>query len=231
MPSDSDDGTDSDGGGLAAAAADLLDSLGFDDLTADYRERNERGDQRLAAAFDPLPDALDGVPAVSEVNKVNTHRDGGDVLVPVVPVVFADPGEPDMDTVWRVAGTVLEAVHPVFEDLHVRHYDLQFAYADESEETVIYRRVTVTPETAARLIEEPGYGIDALRATVREGDDGDDGVPPVYWQRFDAESVDSGSYGGGGAAVAAAAAASSGAAAACAGGAAAAGAGAGAGGC
>jgi hypothetical protein len=237
MPSDGDttndstDNTDSDGGGgLAAAAADLLDRLGFDDLTADYRERNERGDERLAAAFDPLPDALDGVPAVSEVNKVNTHRDDDDVLVPVVPVVFADPGEPDADTVWTVVGTVLEAVHPVFEDLHVRHYDLQFAYADEAEETVIYRRVTVTPAMAARLTGEPGYGVDALLTAVREGDDGDDGVPPVYWQRFDAESVGAGSYGGGGAAVAAAAAASAGAAAACAGGAAA-GAGAGAGGC
>jgi hypothetical protein len=230
MPSDSDD-TDDTNDGLAAAAADLLDSLGFDDLTANYRERNERGDERLAAAFDPLPDPLDDVPEVSEVNRVNTHRDGDDVLVPVVPVVFARPGEPDMDTVWTVVGTVLEAVHPVFEDLHVRHYDLQFAYADEAEETVIYRRVTATPGMAARLIEEPGYDTETLRTAVREGDDGDDGVPPVYWQRFDAESVDSGSYGGGGAAVAAAAAASSGAAAACAGGAAAAGAGAGAGGC
>ena len=215
MPSDSDDG------GLAEAAADVLDRLGFEDLTANHRERNRQGDQRLAAAFDPLPDALDAVPEVSEVNRVNTHRDGDDVVVPVVPAVFADPGEPDMDTVWETVGAALEAVHPVFEELHVRHYDLQFAYADEAEETVIYRRVTVTPEMAGALVAEPGYDLATLRAAVEEGDDGDDGVPPVYWQQFDAESVGSGSYGGGGAAVAAAAAASSGAAAACAGGAAA----------
>ena len=115
------------------------------------------------------------------MNRVNTHRDGGDV---VVPVVFAEPGEPEMEVVWETAGAVLEAVHPVVEALQVRHYDLQFAYADEAEASVIYRRVTVTPGVAA-----------ALREAVREGDDG---VPPVYWQQFDAESVGAGAGGAGG---------------------------------
>jgi hypothetical protein len=34
---------------------------------------------------------------------------------------------------------------PVFSDLHVRHYDLQFAYASTDEDEVIYRRITVQP--------------------------------------------------------------------------------------
>lgn len=203
--------------------ADVLDSLGLEDLTDDYREENRRGDERLAGAFDPLPDALAAVPEVHEVNKVNVHRDGEDILVPVVPVVLEDAGEPAMTTVWDLVGTILDAVHPVFEPFHVRHYDIQFAYADADEEEVIYRRVTVPPSLVERYLTDPGYGLSELEADVKAGDDGDDGVPPVYWQQFDAESMAaSGSYaGGGGAAVAAAcASASTGAAASCAGGAA-----------
>jgi len=203
--------------------AEFLDRIGLEDLTDDYREENGRGDDRLAEAFDPLPDALAEVPAVHEVNKVNVHRDGDDILVPVVPVVLEDAGEPAMDTVWDVVGSVLDAVRPVFVEFHVRHYDIQFAYADEDEETIVYRRITVQPSLAERYATDPGYALSDLRADVKAGDDGDDGVPPVYWQQFDAESVgSSGSYaGGGGAAVAAAcASASAGAAASCAGGAA-----------
>ncbi|WP_435186130.1 hypothetical protein, partial [Halobellus sp. EA9] len=97
-------------------AADFLDSIGLEDLTEDYREVNNAGDDRLADAFDPLPGTLAEVPEVHEVNKVNTHRDGDDILVPVVPVIFEDAGEPAMDTVWDVGGTTLEAIHSVFEE-------------------------------------------------------------------------------------------------------------------
>jgi len=203
--------------------ADFLDSMGLEDLTDDYREENRQGDDHLAEVFEPLPAALAEVPEVHEVNKVNTNRDGDDVLVPVVPVVLADAGEPEMDTVWDLFGAVLTAVHPVFEPFHVRHYDVQFAYADADEESVVYRRMTVQPSLAERYTSDPGYGLSDLREAVQAGDDGDDGVPPVYWQAFDARSVgSSGSYAGGGGAAAAAACAgaSAGAAAGCAGGAA-----------
>jgi len=208
---------------LRETVADVLDSLGLEDLTDDYREQNSRGDERLAEAFDPLPDALAEVPEVHEVNKVNVHRDGEDILVPVVPVVLEDAGEPAMETVWDLVGTVLDAVHPVFEPFHVRHYDVQFAYADADEETVVYRRVTVQPALVERYLTDPGYGLAELETDVEAGDDGDDGVPPVSWQQFDAESMaSSGAYAGGGGAAAAAAcaSASAGAAASCAGGAA-----------
>jgi hypothetical protein len=227
MPSDSSDQS------FMEKAADFLDSIGLEDLTEDYREENSQGDDRLAAAFDPKPQALAEVPEVHEVNKVNVHRDGKDILVPVVPVLFEEPGEPAMEDVWNITGTVLEAVQPVFEPFHVRHYDIQFAYANQSEDTVIYRRITVQPELVDTYTSGPGYDLEDLRADVKAGDDGDDGIPPVYWQQFDAESMaSSGAYaGGGGAAVAAAcASASAGAAASCASAGAAAG-GAGAGGC
>jgi len=205
------------------SVADFLDSIGLEDLTEDYREENNRGDGRLAEVLDPLPDALAEVPEVHEVNKVNVHRNGDDILVPVVPVVLEDAGEPAMNTVWTIVGSVLDAVHPVFEGFHVRHYDIQFAYADAEEETVVYRRITVQPSLADSFRSDPAYTLADLRADVKAGDDGDDGVPPVYWQQFDAESMaSSGSYAGGGGAAAAAAcaSASAGAAASCAGGAA-----------
>ena len=227
MPSDSSEQS------LTERAADFLDSIGLEDLTDDYREENSQGDDRLAAAFDPKSPVLAEVPEVHEVNKVNVHRDGEDILVPVVPVLFEEAGEPTMETVWDITETVLGAVHPVFESFHVRHYDIQFAYANESEDEVIYRRITVQPSLVDAYTSNPSYELEDLRADIKAGDDGDDGVPPVYWQQFDAESMaSSGAYaGGGGAAVAAAcASASAGAAASCASAGAAAG-GAGAGGC
>jgi len=214
MPSNDSDSS------LTERAADFLDSIGLEDLTEDYRDENSRGDERLADAFCQTPNSLAELPEVSEVNKVNTHRDGDDILVPVVPVVFEDAGEPAMDTVWELTVTVLEAIHPVFEGHHVRHYDIQFAYADDAEEEVIYRRMTVQPPLVDTLLTDPSYTRSDLRTDVQTGDDGDDGVPPVYWQQFDARSMaSSGAYaGGGGAAVAAAcASASAGAAASCAG--------------
>lgn len=217
---------------ISERAADFLDSIGLEDLTEDYRDENTRGDERLADAFGQTPDSLAELPEVSEVNKVNTHRDGDDILVPVVPVVFENAGEPAMDTIWELTVTILEAVHPVFQAYHVRHYDIQFAYADAAEEEVIYRRMTIQPTLVETFLTDPSYTRSDLRTDIQAGDDGDDGVPPVYWQQFDATSMaSSGSYaGGGGAAVAATcASASVGAAASCAG-AGAAGAG-GAGGC
>lgn len=216
--SDSTDDESADDRGFGDRVADFLDSIGLEELTDDYRDEHRAAEGRLADAFDPLPAALAEPPAIGEVNKVNTHDDGGDVLVPVVTVLFEESGEPDPDAVWDVAGTVLAAVHPTFADLHVRYYDLQFAYADEAEETVVYRRITVHPPLVERFL-DGDLDRDALRAAVAEGDDGDDGVPPVNWKRFDAESMAaSGTYAGSTAAIAAACAASSaGAAAACAG--------------
>ncbi len=211
--------------GLRERVAETLDSLGLEELTADYRDEHRAAEDALADAFDPLPDELAELPEVHEVNKVNVHRDGEDVLVPVVPVVFEDAGDPDLNTVWAFVGRVLRALHPAFADHHVRHYDLQFAYADVDEEAVIYRRITVDQPLVERFLDDPAVDLAALREAVAEGDDGDDGVPPVNWQRFDAESVSgSGAYSGSTAAIAAACAASStGAAAACASSAAAAG--------
>ncbi|PSQ38210.1 hypothetical protein BRD13_07220 [Halobacteriales archaeon SW_5_70_135] len=208
--------------GLTERVADALDALGLEELTENYRDRQREAEDALVETFDPLPEYLAETPAVAEVNRVNTHDDGGDVVVPVVPVLFDPPGEPPRDRVWDVVGRVLEAVHPAFGDIHVRHYDVQFAYADADEQRAVYRRVTVHPPLVEQFLSTGD--LRALRAAVAEGDDGDDGVPPVNFKQFDAESMAaSGVYTGGAAVAAAAAASSSGAAAACAGGAGAAG--------
>jgi len=210
MPSDDD--------GLRERIAETLDRLGLEELTADYRDEHRAAEDALGELFDPLPAALAEPPEVAEVNRVNVHRDGEDVLVPVVPVLFEEPGEPDLDVVWDVVGETLRALSAAFADHHVRHYDLQFAYADADEESVVYRRITVQPDLVERYL-DGDLDLAGLREAVAAGDDGDDGVPPVNWQRFDAEDVSgSGAYAGNTAAVAAACAASSaGAAAACSG--------------
>lgn len=216
-----------DGERFGERFAELLDSIGFEELTADYREEHRTAESNLEAAFGDAPD-LSETPHVAEVNRVNEHRDGSDVVVPVVPAVFEASGEPPRQRVYEVVGTVLAAVHPVFDgaDCHVRHYDVQFAYADEAAEAVVYRRVTVDPGLAERALTDSTFDAMALARAVKEGDDGDDGVPPVDFQRFDARSTSAGSYAGGHAAVhAATVAASSGAAASCASGVAGAGAG------
>jgi hypothetical protein len=211
MPSDNDDD-------FGDRFADFLDSIGLEELTADYREEHRAAERNLETAFEDAPD-LSETPHVAEVNRVNTHRDGRDVVVPVVPVVFEESGKPPRRRVYEIVGTVLAAVPPAFTDAdcHVRHYDVQFAYADGNEEEVVYRRVAVGRELAERALMNATFDAMALARAVKEGDDGDDGVPPVDFQRFDARSTSSGSYAGGNAAVhAATVAASSGAAASCA---------------
>lgn len=207
------DAIPSDDAGLRERIAETLDRLGLEELTANYRDEHRAAEAALDEAFDPLPEALAEVPAVAEVNRVNDHADGGDVLVPVVTVLFEDAGEPDLDAVWGFVDRILRAVHPQFADHHVRHYDLQFAYADADEEAVIYRRITVHPPLVERFLGPDAFDLAALRAAVAEGDDGDDGVPPVDWQVFDAgHASGSGAYSGSSAAIATTAAASSAAA-------------------
>jgi hypothetical protein len=230
--SDHNEDTDNESEGIRGMLGDALAALGIENRQDEYAETDQEGDDALAAAFDPLPAALAETPDIHEINKVNTHSDGDDILVPVVPILFEDAGGPDLDTVWEIAGDALEALQPVFSDLHVRHYDLQFAYATADEDEVIYRRIAIQPALVEKYVRDTGYDLTALQEEIAEADNGDDELPPVNWQQFDARSTaSSGAYAGHSAAVAGACDASSaGAAASCAGGTAGAGAGASAGG-
>ncbi|WP_336325609.1 hypothetical protein [Halovenus sp. HT40] len=189
-------GDDSDRS-LGGKFADVLDSLGLENLTDDYRDHKREADDRLERAFEVGPKAVATTPELAEVDKVNVHRDGGDVLVPVVTVIFEDGGEPAMETVWRLTDEILSAIHPVFRDQHVRHYDIQFGYANAEETEAVFRRMTAQQELAEEFVTDPTVDIEMLRERIEAGDDGDDGVPPVYWQVFDARSpAGSGAYAG-----------------------------------
>jgi len=175
----------------------FLDSIGLENLTDDYREQKAAADEKLERTFEVNHEEVATLPEVAEVDKVNVHRDGEDILVPVIPVVFEEAGEPEMRRVWEVTGDVLRALHPVFETEHVRHYDIQFGYANADETDAVFRRITVSQPLTDEFVTDATVGIDQLQEQVRVGDDGDDGVPPVYWQEFDAYSpAGSGSYTG-----------------------------------
>jgi hypothetical protein len=177
--------------------ADFLDSVGLEDLTDDYREHKREADEALEDAFADDTEQLATVPELAEVDKVNVHRNGEDVLVPVVTVVFAGAGEPRRSRVWEITGTVFRAVHPVFDAAFVRHIDVQCAYADSDETTAIFRRITAAQNLLDAFVTDPTIDTATLRTRVEEGDNGDDGVPPVDWQQFDASSpAGSGAYAG-----------------------------------
>ncbi|ERH09572.1 MAG: hypothetical protein J07HX64_01331 [halophilic archaeon J07HX64] len=177
--------------------SDFLDSVGLENLTDDYREHKHEADEALERAFDGDTEQLATVPELAEVDRVNSHRSGDDVLVPVVAVVFSGAGEPRLGRVWEITGEILRTVHPVFSGTFVRHIDVQFAYADSDETTPIFRRITASQGLTESFVTDPTVDIADLRARVEAGDDGDDGVPPVNWQRFDAGSpAGSGAYAG-----------------------------------
>ena len=87
--------------GLAERIADALDALGLEELTENYRDCQREAEAALAEAFDPRPAYLAETPEVTEVNRVNTHDDGGNAVVPVVSVLFDPPSEPARDRVGR----------------------------------------------------------------------------------------------------------------------------------
>lgn len=177
--------------------ADFLDSVGLENLTDDYREQKREADEALERAFDDDTERLATVPELAEIDRVNIHRNGDDVLVPVVTVVFSGAGEPRLRRVWEITGDILRAVHPVFAGTFLRHVDVQFAYADSDETTAVFRRITASQDLIESFVTDPTVDTAALRARVEAGDDGDDGVPPVNWQRFDAGSpAGSGAYAG-----------------------------------
>lgn len=182
---------------LSERFADFLDGLGLENLTDDYREHKREVDGALESTFESGPAAIAGTPELVEVDKVNVHRDGGDILVPVVPVVFEAAGEPPRELVWEITGDVFSAVYPVFRNEHVRQYDVQFAYASADESEAIFRRITAGETLVDEFVTDATIGTETLRERIQQGDDGDDGVPPVYWQEFDAKSpAGSGAYAG-----------------------------------
>nr|WP_224830168.1 hypothetical protein [Saliphagus infecundisoli] len=60
---------------------------------------------------------------------VNEGPDGEPVVVPIVRFSLGEDVEtPDMDLVWELVGTAIDAVQEPFDDVFVRHYDVQFTF-------------------------------------------------------------------------------------------------------
>jgi len=135
-------------------------------------------DQRVDADAYGIDDA-----GVTGVAVVNEGPDEEPVTVPIARFSLGEDVEsPDYDLVWDLVGEALRAFDAGFDDVFVRHYDVQFTFdGDELFEAEECRRVAVPPETADRFASDPGFGVDDLRATVMDGHDIDDEIAPVAW--------------------------------------------------
>ena len=208
----------------------LLERLLGDDTPdeqVDLESRQETADEALRNAVDragyPVEDC--GITAVAVVNE---GPNGEPVAVPVARFSLGEHvEEPDRDLVWDLVGEAAAAIHGPFEDVFVRHYDVQFTFdGDELFEAEECRRVLLTTDLVDRYATDAGFSVADLRAAVEAADDIDDEVAPVAWgEPVDYSRSDDAAVVVGGTAAAAAASAS---AASCAGAGAAAGAGGGA---
>ncbi|MFB6188788.1 MAG: hypothetical protein ABEI57_02790 [Halapricum sp.] len=193
----------------------------------DLESRQSDTDDALQDAMDARADDVEEC-GVTGVAVVNEGPDGEPVVVPIARFSLGeDVEDPDMDRVWELVGDAAQAVQAPFEDVFVRHYDVQFTFdGDELFEAEECRRVLLTEQLVDRYATDPSFDLDDLRSAVEAADDIDDEIAPVAWGECrDYSQTDDAAIVVGGAAAAAGASAS---AASCAGAGAAAGAGGGA---
>ena len=163
----------------------LLDRLLGDGDTeegADIERREDEAHERLQRRVDAESRGVESC-AVTGVAVVNEGPEGEPIVVPIARFSLGETIEtPEYDRIWRLAADTIRAVAPAFEGVFVRHYDVQFTFdGDGLFEAETCRRVAVTPEIAARLREEPGFGVAAFRDRMLAADDIDDEIAPVAW--------------------------------------------------
>lgn len=155
--------------------------------------------------FDETPAEVEGVPELNAVTRVNTHRDGEGIYVPTVWMAIDD-----REVAWEYVAWCVEDLADAFEETHIRQFEFH-CMSDEDGDAFCYK-TTISPEQADKFRTDPAYTKENLWTDVKRGDDGDDGVPPVYWQACDEHQAPSDVSGGGGGGAGAAAAAAGGAA-------------------
>jgi len=163
----------------------LLDRLLGDGETeegVDLEAREDEAHERLRERVDAEARGIEDC-AVTGVAVVNEGPDDEPVVVPIARFSLGEDVEtPDTDRVWELAAEAVRAVAPSFEDVFVRHYDVQFTFdGDELFEAEECRRIAVTPELADRLRSEAGFERAEFRAAMDEADDIDDAIAPVVW--------------------------------------------------
>jgi hypothetical protein len=163
----------------------LLDRLLGDDQSDEQIDL----ESRQADADEALHDAVErgrhdiedcGVTGVAVVNEGANEEP---VVVPVARFSLGeDVEDPDMSLVWGLVGEAAGALQAPFDDVFVRHYDIQFTFdGDELFEAEECRRVLLTDELVDQFSTDPGFGVSELRDAVETADDIDDEVAPVAW--------------------------------------------------
>lgn len=182
----------------------LLERLLGDDTPdeqVDMESHQEQADETLRERVDAAQYAVEDC-GVTGVAVVNEGPDGEPVVVPIARFSLGEDVEnPDRDLVWQLVGEAIEASMPAFEDVFVRHYDVQFTFdgrksrsdfrahqkpsvsgdGDELFETEECRRVVLTPALAERFVSETDFDVAALREATFDAHDIDDEVAPVVW--------------------------------------------------
>jgi hypothetical protein len=154
-------------------------------------QSDERVDleSRQADADDTLHDVVDRAGydvedcGVTGVAVVNEGPDGEPVVVPIARFSLGeDVEDPDKDLVWDLVAEAAAALQAPFDDVFVRHYDVQFTFdGDGLFEAAECRRVLLTDALVDEFGADPGTGAAALREAVAAADDIDDEVAPVAW--------------------------------------------------
>ncbi|WP_267643632.1 hypothetical protein [Haloarchaeobius amylolyticus] len=152
------------------------------DEEVDLESRQETADDALTQAIDRGGYAVEDC-GVTGVAVVNEGPDGEPVTVPIARFSLGeDVEDPDMDLVWTLVGEAADALQGPFDDVFVRHFDVQFTFdGDELFEAEECRRVALTTELVDRYASDPGFDVGSLRDAVTDADDIDDEVAPVAW--------------------------------------------------
>jgi hypothetical protein len=163
----------------------LLERLlgeGTPDEQVDLESRQDDADGALREAVERGGYGVEdcGVTGVAVVNK---GPDGEPVVVPIARFSLGeDVEDPDMGLVWGLVGEAAAALQGPFDDVFVRHYDVQFTFdGDELFEAQECRRVILTDSLVDRYATDAGFGLSDLREAVEAADDIDDGIAPVAW--------------------------------------------------
>jgi hypothetical protein len=162
----------------------MFDRLGdwLTDESVDLDARRTEAGENLHTRVSPESYGIDDCD-VTDAVVVNEGPEGEPVVVPVARFSLgADRDSPDFDLVWDLAAEAVRATYPAFEDVYVRHYDVEFAFGGSGLlDAESCRRMAVSRAIADRLVTEAGWRVAEFEAAMLEGHDVDDEVAPVAW--------------------------------------------------
>jgi hypothetical protein len=152
------------------------------DEQVDLESRQSDADEALHDAVEQARFDIEDC-GVTGVAVVNEGPDGEPVVVPIARFSLGeDVEDPDMDLVWDLVAEAADALQAPFDDVFVRHYDVQFTFdGDELFEAEECRRVLLTDELVERYVANPDFGVREFREAVETADDIDDEIAPVAW--------------------------------------------------